>query len=497
MSNQIHNQNNFSKMKINIENIDSLLNKLQLENKKLKKSNLDLEKEIINLSNNIKEKDSTLSELTQILESLKIKEKENESKILELENENKELNYKILELNQKNKSFSEIINKNDLLKDKNYTELIQLNEKLEQIEIIKQKIEFDNKILKTKINDIQNQNENEIKLISKLKNGEISQLKKTILSLNEELNKKFIEKEDMDNNLNNNDLNLNNNENIKKIIEEIYILENKINILNEENYNLKKENKYLLNKKDEYELINEHKDLFINELQNKISKIEEKYNIKINDIKINSQNKNNQIEKLLIERDNLRKQNNKFKNEFELFNINIIEANKLYNKKTQSFSNIINNCIFELNHYKKQIYILKNKINQLIRENIKLKKQNNLNEVNLSKEKLSINTSLSLNKENNYLIHSARDKKIQNPNLILKTYKNNFIKKNNVLNLSDNNENNFYLTKKLSNNKLINHTENNQINDSYLNNHQRTLSELKKILKKVDNELIKTKKKEY
>ena len=34
----------------------------------------------------------------------------------------------------------------------------------------------------------------------------------------------------MDNNLNNNDLNLNNNENIKKIIEEIYILENKINI---------------------------------------------------------------------------------------------------------------------------------------------------------------------------------------------------------------------------------------------------------------------------
>lgn len=497
MSNQILNQNNFSKMKINIENIDSLLNKLQLENKKLKKSNLDLEKEIINLSNNIKEKDSTLSELTQILESLKIKEKENESKILELENENKELNYKILELNQKNKSFSEIINKNDLLKDKNYTELIQLNEKLEQIEIIKQKIEFDNKILKTKINDIQNQNENEIKLISKLKNGEISQLKKTILSLNEELNKKFIEKEDMDNNLNNNDLNLNNNENIKKIIEEIYILENKINILNEENYNLKKENKYLLNKKDEYELINEHKDLFINELQNKISKIEEKYNIKINDIKINSQNKNNQIEKLLIERDNLRKQNNKFKNEFELFNINIIEANKLYNKKTQSFSNIINNCIFELNHYKKQIYILKNKINQLIRENIKLKKQNNLNEVNLSKEKLSINTSLSLNKENNYLIHSARDKKIQNPNLILKTYKNNFIKKNNVLNLSDNNENNFYLTKKLSNNKLINHTENNQINDSYLNNHQRTLSELKKILKKVDNELIKTKKKEY
>jgi len=497
MSNQILNQNNFSKMKINIENIDSLLNKLQLENKKLKKSNLDLEKEIINLSNNIKEKDSTLSELTQILESLKIKEKENESKILELENENKELNYKILELNQKNKSFSEIINKNDLLKDKNYTELIQLNEKLEQIEIIKQKIEFDNKILKTKINDIQNQNENEIKLISKLKNGEISQLKKTILSLNEELNKKFIEKEDMDNNLNNNDLNLNNNENIKKIIEEIYILENKINILNEENFNLKKENKYLLNKKDEYELINEHKDLFINELQNKISKIEEKYNIKINDIKINSQNKNNQIEKLLIERDNLRKQNNKFKNEFELFNINIIEANKLYNKKTQSFSNIINNCIFELNHYKKQIYILKNKINQLIRENIKLKKQNNLNEVNLSKEKLSINTSLSLNKENNYLIHSARDKKIQNPNLILKTYKNNFIKKNNVLNLSDNNENNFYLTKKLSNNKLINHTENNQINDSYLNNHQRTLSELKKILKKVDNELIKTKKKEY
>jgi chromosome segregation ATPase len=171
-------EDNFSEMKLYIQNVESKSNTLQKENENLQKAISILEKEKSNLANNLEQKDISLSELSQIIENYKRKENNYENKIKELEEVNQKLNYNIIQLNQKNKSLNSsletFLKSPNLNNEKNNnTQIIQLNEKLDETEIAKQKIEFENKMLKNKINDIQNQYENEIKLLTNLKNGEI------------------------------------------------------------------------------------------------------------------------------------------------------------------------------------------------------------------------------------------------------------------------------------------------------------------------------------
>ena len=373
---QKYNEENYSEMKLYIQKVESALNNFKLENENLKQTISNLEKEKLNLSSNLEQKDISLSELTQIFENLKRKENESEIKISELEKKNEELNYKILELTQKNKS---LLSTNEtLIQNPNFSndkkQLLELTEKLDETEISKQKIEFEKKMLENKINDLQNQHENEIKLLSKLKNGEIQQLQKTISSLTNDINNNM-KKISF---LNENNNNLNNGKYSQIVIEQVSNLENKIKLLNEEIYNLKKENKLLNNQYIDSNIANEHKDRFIEELQNRISEIEENFNLKINKIQIDSENNithfqesKNQVEQLLIEREELLKQNRDLRNGFEIFNVNIKEANDLFNQKTQSFSNIINSYNLKLKEYKNKIIQLKKKVNELFNENQK------------------------------------------------------------------------------------------------------------------------------
>ena len=55
----------------------------------------------------------------------------------------------------------------------------------------------------------------------------------------------------------------------KLVIEQVSTFENKITLLNEEIFNLKKENKLLTNQNIDSKISNEHKDIFIEELQKK------------------------------------------------------------------------------------------------------------------------------------------------------------------------------------------------------------------------------------
>ena len=373
---QKYNEENYSEMKLYIQKVESALNNFKLENENLKQTISNLEKEKLNLSSNLEQKDISLSELTQIFENLKRKENEYEIKISELEKKNEELNYKILELTQKNKS---LLSTNEtLIQNPNFSndkkQLLELTEKLDETEISKQKIEFEKKMLENKINDLQNQHENEIKLLSKLKNGEIQQLQKTISSLTNDINNNM-KKISF---LNENNNNLNNGKYSQIVIEQVSNLENKIKLLNEEIYNLKKENKLLNNQYIDSNIANEHKDRFIEELQNRISEIEENFNLKINKIQIDSENNitqfqesKNQVEQLLIEREELLKQNRDLRNGFEIFNVNIKEANDLFNQKTQSFSNIINSYNLKLKEYKNKIIQLKKKIKEINNKNKK------------------------------------------------------------------------------------------------------------------------------
>ncbi len=378
---QVHNflesnypqEENFPDMKLYIQNYEERFNNIQNENDALKNTISNLEKEKLSLLNDLEQKDISLSELTQILENFKRNESEDKNKIQELEENNKELNYQIIQISQKNKSLNATLqtffqSPNSNLQQNTVSQILQLQNKLDEVEISKQKVEFENRCLNDKINEIQSKFENEIKLTKDLKNREILELQKRISSLNNNLNatmRKSSYEINKNNNINNN---INNN---PILIEQLTNLENKIKILNEDNFNLQKENKLLTNENIESKIANEHKDKFINELQNKISEIEEQFKLEINGIQMNTEENatkvkqsQNQVEQLLIEREEVLKQNQKLKNGVEYFNVNIKELNDLMNKKIQSSFNVINSYNLKLKEYRAKINQLKQRINE-------------------------------------------------------------------------------------------------------------------------------------
>ncbi len=525
---QVHNflesnypqEENFPDMKLYIQNYEERFNNIQNENDALKNTISNLEKEKLSLLNDLEQKDISLSELTQILENFKRNESEDKNKIQELEENNKELNYQIIQISQKNKSLNATLqtffqSPNSNLQQNTVSQILQLQNKLDEVEISKQKVEFENRCLNDKINEIQSKFENEIKLTKDLKNREILELQKRISSLNNNLNatmRKSSYEINKNNNINNN---INNN---PILIEQLTNLENKIKILNEDNFNLQKENKLLTNENIESKIANEHKDKFINELQNKISEIEEQFKLEINGIQMNTEENatkvkqsQNQVEQLLIEREEVLKQNQKLKNGVEYFNVNIKELNDLMNKKIQSSFNVINSYNLKLKEYRAKINQLKQRINEQNSEIQKLKKQNQMlkeNKQKLIEGKLlknniplrspslpsyKVNSSFANN--SNYNTMSSNNNLMSNNNINnipnIQPQINNQFKDDFVFN-QNNNFNNYEINSNQHIRGLV--SESNiisNLDDPYTVYQQKSLLNFKNVLSKVDQELLK------
>ena len=511
---------NFPDMKIYIQNYEEKLNNIQNENDILKNNISNLEKEKLTLLTNLEQKDISLSELTQIIENLKRNENEDKNKIQELEEKNKELNYQIIQISQKNKSLNATLqtffqSPNSNLQQNTVSQILQLKNKLDEVEISKQKIEFENRLLNDKINEIQNKFENEIKLKTDLKNREILGLQKTISSLNNNLNANM-RKNSYEINKNNN--NINNN---PILIEQLTNLENKIKMLQDEIYNLQKEKKLLTSENVDLKFANEHKDKFIAELQNKISDIEEQFKIQINGIQMNTEENaskvkqsQNQVEQLLIEKDEILKQNQKFKNGVEYFNVTIKELNDIMNKKLKSFLNVINSYNLKLKENRSKINQLKQRIDEQNSEIQKLKKQNQMlkeNKQKLIEGKLfknniplrspslpsyKVNSSFANN--SNYNTMSSNNN-LMNNNTNLNTFQNIQPQINNQVNddfvfNKNNNYNNYEINSNQHIRGLV--SESNiisNLDDPYTVYQQKSLLNFKNVLSKVDQELLKNK----
>ena len=75
------------------------------------------------------------------------------------------------------------------MKSKNISsELASIYDRLDEVKIIKSKLEFDNKNLVNQINENQKQYNNDINILNKLKNMEIQQLNKTKMNLTNNIN---------------------------------------------------------------------------------------------------------------------------------------------------------------------------------------------------------------------------------------------------------------------------------------------------------------------
>ena len=354
--------NDINQMKNYIIELEQNIQNQQLDIINLKNCISNLEHEKLILNQKYEKQEITLTNLSAISENLKLKTNEYENKISELEKINTSLNYNNIELSQKNKSFSNI--NETIIKSKNISQdLLSVYEKLEEAEIIKNKLEFDNKKLINQLNDIQNNYSNEINLLNKIKNNEIEQLNKIILTLNNNLSAN-LEKNSFEEN-SKNDINNNLNNNSQLLLEQVTLLENKVKDLNEKINDLQNENKILK------EQIIENKNKLINEIKYKTDSFEEN-NLKNENI-IYSKETENQMEKLIFERDDILNKYNELKINYDKFNLGLKEANNLFIEKTLSFNKVLNSYNNKMTEYKLKIKQLKIKINELIDENLNLK----------------------------------------------------------------------------------------------------------------------------
>ena len=155
----------FLQMKSYMKNLEQIITKQQNEIALLKMSNSNYEKDKIKNTSLLNLKDNIIRDTKLILENLKYKNKLLESKNSQLEKDNLEINDFNAELKQKNKILmnSQFYNQN---KNSQYINLIN---ELNEVSVIKSKLEFEIKNLQNKINEITIQYENEIKLITKTK----------------------------------------------------------------------------------------------------------------------------------------------------------------------------------------------------------------------------------------------------------------------------------------------------------------------------------------
>ena len=238
----------FSQMKTYIFELEQNQNNQQMEINNLKNIISNLEQEKLFLTQENERKENTIKNLSTSNENLKLNSNQYQSRITELEKINASLNYNNIELTQKNKSLS--LTNDSIMKSKNISsELLSIYDRLDEVEIIKSKLEFDNKNLVNQLNEIQKQYNNEVNMLNKLKNMEIQQLNKTILNLTNNLNSNIEKNRIEQQNINNSQIQ---NQNSHFIIEQVSGLENTINNLNEELFNLQKENKNLKNQINDY-----------------------------------------------------------------------------------------------------------------------------------------------------------------------------------------------------------------------------------------------------
>ena len=438
-----------------IKNLEEQIKYYKLENEKLINFKNYIEKEKLVLNESLELKEITINQQLSLLDNLKKKNDNYEIRIIELEKINQELNYICIELSEKNKTLIEnqknsVSNSNN----KNTTDqLIKFSNQLENLSIIKSRLEHDNKILVNKINYIQLEHENERNMLKKIHSAEIEKKNKIILNLQEEVSQL--------NNLNKE----NNSNNYIQIINEYSNLEKKTRKISNENFNLKSLTQDLQSKLNIYKETIKRKDNYIKELQNNLRNSEEELKlISVENETINEESKLI-IEKINNEKNDLLKQNNDFRNAYEQFNIIINNANNIYIKKIKNFEDLISKKDLKLKEYEKEYNELNEKNNLLNYENEKLKRENNRYEKSKNKHRFQRNKSLNLNDSKNMTLNTSSSKK-------------NVFENKTVDSIKENNNN-------LNSNISIN-IYNNNLDDPFIASQQQSLELFKNILQKYD-----------
>ena len=174
----------------------------------------------------------------------------------------------------------------------------------------------------------------------------------------------------------------------------------------------------------------------------------------------------NKVNQLLIEREDLIKENTNLKNIYGQFNNDIKEANDLFNDKVKLFENVLITKSKKIKELQGKINLLNEEKNNLNQENNKLKSEKTKLEKNIGNEFSMLRGSKNNNNNNN-----------------------NFISRNNQFDFQ--NQGSTFLK---SGNRNINF---NIIEDPFADSQQKSIEEFKQMLNKVDENLNKGKEKYF
>ena len=407
---------NFFDMKNRILNLEQNNNFFKSENERLSNLNHSLQKERIELKSLNDSKENTIRDQIAILDNLKNKNEKLENRILDLEKINSDLNYSTIELNQKNKTLIE--NQNILLASINQKDLtdklINLSNQLDNLAIIKSRLEYDNKILANKLNSLQLEHENEVNMLKTIHNSEIAKKNKIISNLQNGLTQLKLPSNEINN------ISFQNIIHPQSIMEEFSNFERKTKMIKDDNLKLYNLVNNLESKVKTYEESIQRKDNYIKELQNNLENIENQF--KLNKEENESINKENQyqIEKFSQEREELIKQNSNYKNAYENFNIGIQDVNDLFSQKAKSFQTLILNYNQKLRELQMKIDQLTEQNEVLSLENQKIKRINQRYErrdFNLNKKiPLTRTRNLSFNSSGKNLLNTSHNNSNMNFN---------------------------------------------------------------------------------
>ena len=378
-----NNENNIENQQLmeHIEEINGRFFDLEKEFKFLEKQNKELKKELkFEKMKNREMKpndfliyDNTLKQGKLFLEDQKKKNSELKKIINDLEEQKKVSDYKLIEANQKIKRLEKdynIINNNQKEENKNNNniqeqnnnnndnEIITLKNKIDEYEIANSKLVLDNENLKKKMESMEKEYKNQMKIFVQYKNSEIKTYHNTISQYKEYFKNHKINPSNkkQTNNEENNNSNKNNNNNLDygTIMVE---MSNKDNLI-----------KSLNSKLDKY--MNEYKDI-----------IGEKQSVQqqCNEMQFANQ-------KLMNENNDLKEKNENLK--MELANLNQkVKMNKIkYKNNEYIFNQNITQMKEKLVDYKQRIIMLKTKIKELIGDNQPKKPLNQQNNNNYAKE---------------------------------------------------------------------------------------------------------------
>ena len=387
--------------------------------------------------------DSNKQEITRILNKKNILETEDESNKKTIN----ELNYKIIELNQKiesNNTMNKITQKIRNEKPENLEQIYEsqindLNNKINEIQIKNSKLEFDNKNLLNKIDILSKDKKTELEIMEALYRKKYEVFEKSIERLNDMINELLNEKQ-------RDSVDLINYSGIQNDIYKHFAeFEEKIRKLNQDNSLIKKENMKLKNENEELSIIINGKETIIEKLQSNINKIENDFRQKISEINspkvINNYDNNENIEQLLSEQKRLMEENEILKNNYEQMTQGINEANELFVAKQKEYENTINAQREKLKEYKFKISILKIKVNELHSEIAFLQERQIQTSNNIIQQDNLLST---IEKDKNYIEFNLTPEQMKlvgadkSPDMKPKIEFNSNIKDNNNLNTNEN-----------------------------------------------------------